>query len=108
MDGPDVHLGQAGHLTELLPATGMNPLLQFSCGLVGEGEGDDGAGGTSNTALRGGAQQGNDTLRYDLGLARPRARDQLQIPGDVVNRLLLGGCETHGQEALLVMRQPTA
>ena len=72
MHRADVHLGQAGHVAELLLDQIEDALFELGRGLVGERERDHVA-----RVNPGQGEDLRDPLGDDLGLARPRAGDDL-------------------------------
>jgi hypothetical protein len=70
----------------------VDPLLQLCAGFFGERESDDGL------RLDAFVQERGRAARYRPGLARPRARDDLEVAATVRNDFLLLGCEVHPYE----------
>ena len=60
---------------------------EFGRSLLGEGERDDVVGAAPASTLADRTQQVNDPLRHNLGLTRPRARDELKIARNMADRL---------------------
>ena len=94
VDGTDVHLAQPLIAAQFLRTEPVDPILEFSPGLLGKSEGHD--AGRSDAFRGPSLEKMSDPRRHYLGLAGASAGDDLEIAAVGFDGSLLMWCVWHG------------